>query len=192
MNALLNGIIVDDKQLRAWELGIEPGPRRGVHWADMVSIGQLGEEMLPPLEEEDDGIDLIVPGTTPGPVGVHVDAWNVDTQPATYRVQLGDTFVGLSKTYLGDGGRWREIWNMNKDKAPDPNMLGPVTLRMPNEARDNLLAWIDEGEPTDIVPGEVLPPEGSPRSKGMSTVAKVAAAGAALALVGGVVYLATK
>lgn len=48
-----------------------------------------------------------------------------DTAPKalTYTVQSGDTLWLIAKKYLGDGARYTEILNANKDSVSDPNKL---------------------------------------------------------------------
>jgi nucleoid-associated protein YgaU len=64
-------------------------------------------------------------------------AWNKD---GTYRLQSGDTLSGLSKTYLGEYGRWKEIWHvqtpdfLSKHPTADRVRAGEV-LQMPAEAK---------------------------------------------------------
>lgn len=41
-----------------------------------------------------------------------------------YVVRPGDTLEGLAERYLGDAGRWREIWRLNAE-IDDPNVLAP-------------------------------------------------------------------
>jgi len=66
-------------------------------------------------------------------------AWNKD---GTYRLQEGDTISGLSKTYLGDFARWREIWKaqtptfLKAHPTADKVRAGEV-LQMPAEAQKN-------------------------------------------------------
>lgn len=53
--------------------------------------------------------------------------------PATYQVRPGDSLWAIAKRTLGDGSRWREIYEANRASVgPDPNVLqvGAV-LRIP-------------------------------------------------------------
>ena len=46
--------------------------------------------------------------------------------PKTYTVKSGDTLWAIAKQALGDGGRWREIYNNNADViGKDPNLIRP-------------------------------------------------------------------
>ena len=46
--------------------------------------------------------------------------------PKTYTVKPGDTLWAIAKQTLGDGGRWREIYNNNTDViGKDPNLIFP-------------------------------------------------------------------
>ena len=41
----------------------------------------------------------------------------------TYTVQPGDTMQKIAQAVYGDGARWREIFEANRDKISDPNMI---------------------------------------------------------------------
>ena len=40
-----------------------------------------------------------------------------------YVVQAGDSLSAIAKKFYGDANRWKEIWEANKDKLPDPNLI---------------------------------------------------------------------
>ncbi len=46
------------------------------------------------------------------------------TQP-TYTVQRGDTLSHIAQRMLGRAGRWPEIFEANKDKIKNPNLIYP-------------------------------------------------------------------
>ncbi len=57
----------------------------------------------------------------------------------TYIVQYGDTLSGLSRLYLGDAGRYMEIWNLQsaayRALRGSPDIIKELdVLTMPNEA----------------------------------------------------------
>lgn len=43
----------------------------------------------------------------------------------THTVVRGDTLWHIAKRYLGNGARWKEIYNLNKDKIKNPNSIYP-------------------------------------------------------------------
>lgn len=45
------------------------------------------------------------------------------TQAKTYTVQGSDCLWNIAKKQLGDGGRWKEIHNLNLDKISNPNVI---------------------------------------------------------------------
>jgi len=146
------------------------------------------------LSGEDDEIDLVTTpplGTTPGSVPVREANWDLEAQPfATYLIASGDTFVGLAKTYFGNGERWKEIWKTgdNQSKFPDPNWIASVgPLDMPEELRARMKLWIAKGKPGK--PGDLKKSEVD-KSLEPKTKYYVAAGVAALAAItiGVVVY----
>lgn len=50
----------------------------------------------------------------------------------TYTVQSNDTLWNIAKKCLGNGGRWPEIHELNRDKISNPNQITPgMVLSMP-------------------------------------------------------------
>lgn len=54
-----------------------------------------------------------------------------------YQVKKNDRFASIARVQLGDAGRWQEVYELNKDKFPDPQRIregvriklpGPVVL----------------------------------------------------------------
>ena len=43
----------------------------------------------------------------------------------TYTVKRGDTLWAIAKKYLGNGNRYTEIYNLNKNKISNPNLIYP-------------------------------------------------------------------
>ncbi|HET8548543.1 MAG TPA: LysM peptidoglycan-binding domain-containing protein [Bryobacteraceae bacterium] len=43
----------------------------------------------------------------------------------TYTVQAGDTLSKIAKQFYGDSNQYMKIFNANKDKLNDPNMIHP-------------------------------------------------------------------
>jgi LysM repeat protein len=41
----------------------------------------------------------------------------------TYVVKAGDSLSAIASKFYGDANRWKEIWEANKDKLPDPNVI---------------------------------------------------------------------
>ena len=43
----------------------------------------------------------------------------------TYDVQPGDSLSAIAKSVYGDSSRWPEIFNANRDKIDDANLIHP-------------------------------------------------------------------
>jgi nucleoid-associated protein YgaU len=48
-----------------------------------------------------------------------------EAEARTYVVKSGDSLSKIAKELLGDAGRWPEIFEANKDKIKDPNLIYP-------------------------------------------------------------------
>lgn len=50
----------------------------------------------------------------------------------TYTVKAGDTLGRIAQTQLNDPNRWREIWNLNRERVANENLIYPrLVLLMP-------------------------------------------------------------
>lgn len=96
-------------------------------------------------EEAEDGFDVVIsltlkqyraygtktvkitPPPTPeaAPVAQTVQERPAETapQPTTYTVVSGDCLWNIAKKYLGNGARYTEIYELNKDKIKNPNLI---------------------------------------------------------------------
>jgi len=51
---------------------------------------------------------------------------------ATYVVERSDTLISIARNVLGDGSRWREIYELNRERIANPNHITVgLELRMP-------------------------------------------------------------
>jgi nucleoid-associated protein YgaU len=60
------------------------------------------------------------------------EARQAEQEEQTYTVKAGDTLGKIAQELYGDGSRWTEIYEANKDQIADPNVIeiGQV-LRIP-------------------------------------------------------------
>jgi len=55
-----------------------------------------------------------------------------ETRFAPYVAQTGDTLSKIAAAQLGDVGRWQDIWNLNRDRVANENLIYPrLVLLMP-------------------------------------------------------------
>jgi nucleoid-associated protein YgaU len=53
-----------------------------------------------------------------------------------YQVRKNDRYASIAREVLGDGSRWREIHELNKDKFPNPDQIREgVRIKIPSRAR---------------------------------------------------------
>lgn len=53
----------------------------------------------------------------------------------TYTVQPGDTLSKIAQRTLGNGARWKELFDANRDQLSNPNLIYPGTvLKLPGQA----------------------------------------------------------
>ncbi|MEM7624703.1 MAG: LysM peptidoglycan-binding domain-containing protein [Planctomycetota bacterium] len=66
------------------------------------------------------------------PPSISRPARPVATQPKEYTVQAGDNLTRIAARQLGDGDRWRELYEANADQLPSPDaLIAGQTLRLP-------------------------------------------------------------
>lgn len=57
---------------------------------------------------------------------------NTGSTGGTHTVVRGDTLWGIARRHLGDGRRYREIFELNRDQIQNPNLIFPgQVLRLP-------------------------------------------------------------
>lgn len=58
---------------------------------------------------------------------------NTGTNYKTYTVVKGDSLWKIAKKFYGNGSKWQTIYNANKDKIKNPNLIQPGwKLKIPN------------------------------------------------------------
>jgi nucleoid-associated protein YgaU len=79
----------------------------------------------------------LVQGPTAGTVPVQVSGPGKYREPvgggaSTVTVESGDSLSAIAQRELGDGNRWGEIFDLNRDQLDDPNMIFPgQVLKLP-------------------------------------------------------------
>lgn len=72
-------------------------------------------------------VKLTPPSTPEQPATATVEPPKRETSNApknsTYTVKSGDCLWNIEKKQLGDGSRWKEIYELNKDKIKNPNFI---------------------------------------------------------------------
>ena len=68
------------------------------------------------------------------------------TAPSAYTVQKGDSLCRIAREKLGDEKRWKEIYECNRDKIRDPDLIrGGQVLTLPEAAPDSAGDGPEEG-----------------------------------------------
>lgn len=100
----------------------------GGHGDCRYSIGLVQAMVLQVLTEAEAAGQL-----APSPARAEAAARPVPPPPKTYTVKPGDTLWAIAKRTLGDGSRWREVYEANVSViGKDPNLILPgQTLRLP-------------------------------------------------------------
>jgi nucleoid-associated protein YgaU len=70
------------------------------------------------------------------PLGARRSAEHVDAAGGAFRwyqVRAKDRYVSIAREQLGDGSRWKEIFDLNKDRFPDPDRIREgVRIKLPS------------------------------------------------------------
>lgn len=71
-------------------------------------------------------VKLATEGTKPT-IAMQPPSRNASSAPksTTYTVKPGDCLWNIAKQYLGNGARYTEIYNLNRDKIKNPNLIYP-------------------------------------------------------------------
>ncbi len=76
--------------------------------------------------------DLIADISAPAVAAAAAAASGPGTAGRTYTVQSGDNLSEISKRFYGDANKYIKIFQANKDKLSDPDVLKPgIQLRIP-------------------------------------------------------------
>lgn len=125
------------------------------------------------------GWTLLLPAAPAAP-GVHASQHGPATQLAgtrqeaddSYTVEPGDYLSKIAQDELGDGNRWTELYNANRDQIRDPDLIHPgQQLALPAQightepnTPDEPAAPVTPSQPADEAPdgrGDQAQPEGS-------------------------------
>ena len=70
----------------------------------------------------------MIPVVGDQPAAASSDQNGGSVQAATYTVQKDDTLQKISKKVFGSYGKWYKIYEANKEKIKNPNVLKPGTV----------------------------------------------------------------
>jgi nucleoid-associated protein YgaU len=74
-------------------------------------------------------VEMTVDTQPPEPSGNESDELLVPAGAQVYTVQKGDTLYKVARRFYNDQSRWREIWEANKTRLPDPDKL-PIGIKL--------------------------------------------------------------
>lgn len=80
-------------------------------------------ELTQARTEED--IRTLLPQPEGGPDAPEPEPEEAEDIPAVYTVVRGDNLSRIARRLYGDSGRWRDIYNANRDQIDDPNLIYP-------------------------------------------------------------------
>ena len=102
--------------------------------ADHLSLGM--KITLPPMKGFDSSVTMPLGAGGISPADRSTKSKPRPTikkaSPTWYQIQKNDRYVSIAQAQLGDGSRWREIHDLNKDRFPDPGRIQwGVRIRLP-------------------------------------------------------------
>lgn len=69
----------------------------------------------------------------PAPRNLHEERARTDTAARWYQVRKNDRYITIAREQLGDENRWKEIFELNRERFPDPSRIREgVRIRIPN------------------------------------------------------------
>lgn len=87
---------------------------------DATSLLKMVNSAIRGLKNSDEYRQIVrryLGGTGPAPVA------RVAAGQEVYKVKSGDTLSKIAQTHLGKSSRWEEIWELNKGRIADPNLI---------------------------------------------------------------------
>lgn len=130
--------------------------------------------VTPTVERGGEGTTL--PASSPA----HVATATVTTPPPapprdellSYTVKAGQTLSDVAGELLGSRGRWKELYEFNKDKIPDPNRVrAGITVVFPGARRQQETRHETASAPISA-PGGEAPCGNAPPAEGRTYVVK--------------------
>jgi len=119
-----SGRLLSDTNMRASleELGITESAEDGDDLTVTITLREYREYTTTRAVVDEQRVIIEGPGR------------ETDNRPSggTHTVIRGDTLWGIARAHLGDGRRYREIFELNRDQIQNPNLIFPgQVLRLP-------------------------------------------------------------
>ena len=92
------------------------------------SIVPASQDLSAPVEPNHGNVNRIVIPAIEDASSDHLQELTGPTEAITYTVQKDDTLQKIAKRVYGSYGAWLKIYNANKEKIKNPNLLKPGTV----------------------------------------------------------------
>lgn len=127
--------LVSDSAIRKYLAGNYPQPSVSEYALQRIALARFGSPPQP-LPPSDSNPVPPVPPVTPKPPGSTIPPKPKPPPPKpkppapkprvrTYTVRKGDNLWNIAKHYYGNGLQWVRIWNANRSKIKNPNLIHP-------------------------------------------------------------------